>query len=251
MGISADRVIAVRTEKTVYREGETVIKVFVGTTPGVSVLREAMNQAAAYEAGLPVPQLLETSLTDGKWAIRSRYIRGKTLRQLMQAEPDKMAEHMKTLARIQTEIHRVTEKQLFSLREKMFRRIAESALSEVKRTPLLEQLSQIPECDTLCHGELTPSNLLISADDGRPYILDWAHAARGDAALDAALTFVLLNLHEHAEETGREYLRVFCRLSGVKKERVLECVPAAAASLMSKYGENKKILLGQFIGGYQ
>mgnify|MGYP006900623929 FL=1 len=52
-----ERVIAVRNNKTVYRDGELVIKVFnMGYSKG-DILNEALNQALIEEAGIRVPKV--------------------------------------------------------------------------------------------------------------------------------------------------------------------------------------------------
>ena len=79
-----DKVVAVREKKTVYLDGDRVIKVFNEDYSKADVLNEALNQARVEETGLCIPQLYEVTKIDGKWAIVSEYIKGKTLAQLMQ-----------------------------------------------------------------------------------------------------------------------------------------------------------------------
>ena len=74
-----EKVIAVRTAKTVYRDGNRAVKVFDEDYKKSDILNEALNQARAEETGLPVPKLLEVGVVDGKWAIASEYIEGKTI----------------------------------------------------------------------------------------------------------------------------------------------------------------------------
>ena len=247
MSISADRVIAVRTSKTVYRDGETVLKVFLENVPGAHVLREAMNQSLAEEAGLRVPSLYEVVRLDGKWAIRSRYVRGKTLRQHMESEPERTGEYAALLARLHAGIHRVRTEQLFSMRNKWIRRIREAPLPEAQRNAMLTEASAIPEGYALCHGELTPSNILLSEEDGEAYILDWSHAARGFAAADAAMSYLLLRLHDPSGEQAQSYLQAYCARRSVSPKTVLRCAAPAAASVLSNYRDNDRVTLTQYI----
>ena len=78
-----DRVIAVRNRKTVFRDGDKCIKVFGPSYTKADVLNEALNQARIEETGLNIPEILELTRIDGKWAIVSRYIEGKTLQRIM------------------------------------------------------------------------------------------------------------------------------------------------------------------------
>ena len=78
-----DNVISVGINKTVYRDGDHAIKVFDADYSKADVLNEALNQARVEETGLNIPKAIEVSKIDGKWAIVTEYISGKTLETLM------------------------------------------------------------------------------------------------------------------------------------------------------------------------
>lgn len=84
-----DRIIAVRNNKTVYRDGNRCLKVFGNGFSMADILNEALNQAIAAEAGLRVPKILEVTIADGELIIVSEYVKGKTLAQLMRQYPEK------------------------------------------------------------------------------------------------------------------------------------------------------------------
>ena len=92
--MNLDRVIAVRTNKTVYRDGDKCIKVFDSDYSKADVLNEALNQARIEETGLNIPRVLEVTVIDGKWTIVSDYIKGKTLAQIMAEDPDNHAKYL-------------------------------------------------------------------------------------------------------------------------------------------------------------
>ena len=95
--MNLDRVIAVRNNKTIYRDGDRCIKVFNEEYSKADVLNEALNQARIEETGLNSPKVLEVTMIDGKWAIVSEFIKGKTLSQLMEENPEKKAEYIELL----------------------------------------------------------------------------------------------------------------------------------------------------------
>lgn len=99
-----DRVIAVRNNKTIYRDDNTCIKVFNNDYSKADVLNEALNQSRVEETGLNIPKILEVTMIDGKWAIVSEFIEGKTLAQLMEENPDKKRSYIEMLVDIQLEI---------------------------------------------------------------------------------------------------------------------------------------------------
>ena len=100
-----DRVIAVRNNKTIYRDGDKCVKVFNEDYSKADVLNEALNQARIEETGLNIPKVLEVTMLDGKWAIVSEYIKGKTLQQLMDEDEEKKNEYIELLVDIQLGIH--------------------------------------------------------------------------------------------------------------------------------------------------
>ena len=103
--MNLDRVIAVRTNKTVYRDGDKCIKVFDSDYSKADVLNEALNQARIEETGLHIPKVLEVCMLEGKWAIVSEFIKGKTLSQLMEEEPEKKDEYLSRFVELQLEKH--------------------------------------------------------------------------------------------------------------------------------------------------
>ena len=119
-----DRVIAVRNNKTIYRDGDRAIKVFNEEYSKADVLNEALNQARIEETGLNIPKVLEVTMIDGKWAIISEFIKGKTLAQLMaeDSEGEKKEDYINLLVDLQMSVHAKTCPLLNKLKDKMFNR---------------------------------------------------------------------------------------------------------------------------------
>ena len=86
-------VVAVRAQKKVYRDGDAAIKVFDESYSKADILNEALNTARVEETGLNIPKIRQVTSIDGKWAIVTDFIEGKTLSQLMDENPDKIDEY--------------------------------------------------------------------------------------------------------------------------------------------------------------
>ena len=162
-----DRVIAVRNHKTIYRDGDKCIKVFDADYSKADVLNEALNQARIEETGLNIPKVLEVTMVEGKWAIVSEYIKGKTLTQLMEENPDKKDEYIALLVDLQLEVLSKKCPLLNKLKDKMNRKISETKLDATTRYDLHTRLEGMPKHDKVCHGDFNPSNVII-AEDGTP-----------------------------------------------------------------------------------
>ena len=178
--MNTDKVIAVRTTKTVYRDGDKVIKVFDEHYSKADILNEALNQARVEETGLDIPKLCEVTKVNGRWAIVMDYIKGKTLAQLMAENPDKTDEYLNRFVDLQLEIHSKRAPLLNKLKDKMNRKISEADLSATIRYDLHTRLEAMPKHNKVCHGDFNPSNVIISDEDGKAYIIDWSHATQGN-----------------------------------------------------------------------
>ena len=244
--MNLDRVIAVRNNKTIYRDNDRCIKVFNKEYSKADVLNEALNQARIEETGLNIPKVLEVTMIDGKWAIVSEYIKGKTLAQLIAEDSDKKAEYIELLVDLQMGIHSKTCPQLNKLKDKMSRKIAATELDATTRYDLHTRLEGMPKHNKVCHGDFNPSNVVIT-DDGTPYILDWAHATQGNASADVARTYLLFWLN--GDINGAEiYLDTFCAKSGTAKQYVQKWMPIVAASQSVKGNEKEREFLMSWVG---
>lgn len=236
-----DNVIAVRKAKKIYRDGDKCIKVFDKDYSKADVLNEALNQARIEETGLNIPKVLEVTTIDGKWAIVSEFIEGVTLAELMEKNPDKLDEYLNTLVDVQLEIQSKTCPLLNKLKDKMNRKISEADLDATTRYELHSRLEGMPKHNKVCHGDINPSNIIVT-NDGKYYIIDWSHATQGNASADAARTYLLFCLKEN-EETAKKYLDIFCKKSDTAKQYVEKWLPIVAASQSVKGNEDERQFL--------
>ena len=237
-----DKIIAVRTGKTVYKDGDRVIKVFENGYSKADLLNEALNQARIEETGLNIPKILGVSTENGKWAIISEYIKGKTLAQLMTENPDKFDEYLERFVDIQMEIHSKKAPLLTKLKDKMNRKINQADIDATTRYDLHTRLEGMPRHNKVCHGDFNPSNIIIT-DDGTPYIIDWAHATQGNASADVARTYLLFWLDGNIEG-AKKYMELFCKKSDTARQYIEKWLPIVAASQSVKgNAEEREFLL--------
>ena len=213
-----ENVIATRSNKTIYRDGNTCIKVFNEDFSKIDVLNEALN----------IPHIQGVTMIDGKWAIMYDYIEGKTLEELIKENPEKKEEYMNLFVDLQTLIHTKRCPMLNKIKEKMIRKITMTNLSYTVKYDLQTQIDGMKNHVKVCHGDFNPSNIIIT-EDNVPYIIDWAHVTQGNASADAARTYLLYCLHGD-KETAEQYLDLFCKKSGIDKRNIQKWMPIVAAS---------------------
>ena len=221
-------ILAQRSDKVIYKDGDTVVKMFDSNFSKAEVLNEALNQARIEETGLNVPKLLEVGVVDGKWSIRLEYIPGKTLAQLMEENPDKIDEYLDLFVDIQKEIFSKQAPLLNKIKDKFNRKISASRFDATTRYELHTRLESMKNHKKICHGDFTPSNIIITPG-GSYYILDWSHVTQGNAAADAARTYMVFCL-KGMDELADRYLHLFCKKTATALQYVQRWMPIVACT---------------------
>lgn len=239
--MNLDRVIAVRNTKTIYRDGDHCVKVFNENYSKADILNEALNQARIEETGLHIPKILGVTMIEGKWAIISEFIPGKTLSHIMKEDPDNKSKYLDRFVDIQLEVHSKTCPMLNRLKDKMSRKISQADLNATTRYDLQARLEGMPTHNKVCHGDFWPSNVIIS-EDGTPYVIDWSHVTQGNASADAARTYLLFWLNGDIDG-AKEYLNLFCEKSSTSMQYVQKWMPIVAASQSVKGNEKEREFL--------
>lgn len=236
-----DEIVIRRQNKTIYRDGENCIKVFDEDYSKADVLNEALNNARIENIGLCTPKIKEVMMVDGKWAIVTDFIEGKTLEELMLENPDKIDEYLDIFVDLQIEMHSKKCTSLNRLKDKMRRKIDETTLDDTTKYELHTRIEGMPRHRKVCHGDFNPSNIIVTPE-GQPYIIDWAHVTQGNASADVARTYLLFNL-EGKGELAERYLELFCEKSKTAKKYVQSWLPIVAASQSVKGNEHERQFL--------
>lgn len=230
--INDDNII-VRTDRvTLYKTGGRALKVFAPGYSDYHVFGEAAMYVRIRQEGIAIPEIYGVHrLPDGRWAVEQELIEGVTLQDIMNEQPENLEEQLEFLAEVQCGLNLIGISDIPRQKTQMERLI--SSLKEidgVKRYHLLGQLDKLPQHTSLCHGNLSPENIMIT-EAGTPYVLSWLYAARGNACADAARTYH--NLCCVSTEAAEQYIGVYCARSGIAPEFVREWLPIAAASQLA------------------
>ena len=247
MYLNLDNPIVQRSTKTVYRDGDKTIKLFIENYSKSDILNEALNQARVEEGtDLNIPKLLEVSKVDNRWGIVLEHIEGTPLNKLMEENPDKEEEYLNWFVDIQLYILSKTVPMLNRMNDKYKRKInSVDGLSDNTRYELLQRLDSMKDHTKLCHGDYNPSNVIIKPD-GQAAILDWAHVTIGNGASDAANTYMLFVM-DGKEAIANKYLELFVQKSGIEKTLIQRWLPIVAASRKLKGVAEEQAFLDKWI----
>ena len=243
--MNLNNIIAKRENKVIYRDGDRCIKMFEKGFSKADVLNEALNQARVENTELNIPKVLEVTMIEGSWVIVSEYIEGKTLTEIIAENPAEMHKHIDLLIDLQIKVHNQKCPLLTKHRDKMFRKISMTEFDPATIYELQTHLDGMPRHNKVCHGDFRPSNIILTPA-GEYYILDWSHATQGNAAADAARTYLVYMLngqHENAEY----YVNTYCKKSDTPRKYVEKWVRIVAASQTVKGNKDEFEFLSRIV----
>lgn len=247
MHYNLDNPIAERKTKTVYKDSDKTIKLFVENYSKADILNEALNQARVEEGTtLNVPKLLEVTKIDGRWGLVSEHIEGTPLNKLMEEHPEKEEEYLNLFVDTQMKILSNSVPLLNRIKDKFRRKLSNAVnIDENTRYELMQRLEGMKNHTKLCHGDFNPSNVIIK-ENGEVYVIDWSHVTQGNASADAARTFLLFSI-EGKNELAEKYINLFSEKSGITKANIQRWIPIVAATQMTKGREEEQEFLSNWI----
>ena len=104
--------ISKKDTKAVYKDGNTVRKVFAPDYSKTDVLYEALNTARVEDTGLDIPKILSVSVEDGQWVITSEYAKGVTLTQLIKEHPENIDSYVHAMVDYQIAFNKRSNPQI-------------------------------------------------------------------------------------------------------------------------------------------
>ena len=241
--------ISKKDTKAVYKDGNTVRKVFAPDYSKTDVLYEALNTARVEDTGLDIPKILSVSVEDGQWVITSEYAKGVTLTQLIKEHPENIDSYVHAMVDYQIAFNKRSNPLLLKLKDKLVRQINELELDSNIKYELSTRLESLPKHNKLCHGDYCPDNILVETDDAGKITaitaVDWVHATQGNASADVANTYLMLKLVD--ESFAEKYLVDFCKKTHPDRRYVHSWLPIVAAARMTKHIPEEKELLESMI----
>lgn len=229
----------------VYKDDGKCIKVFKDANePKSVVMYEALAHARVEETGFArIPKLLGARQLDDKWCIEYEFIEGRSLRTLINENPEMKLDFLERMADIHLEVNSLPCVKMSSQQDYFMRSIKQlDMIDDVKKHELLTLLGKLPTQKKLCHGDFIPENIIVG-DNGSMYIVDWLRAKQGTPAADVARTYLDLCM-QHRTESAEQYLKLYCKKAGIENNAVYDWLPIVAASqLKFRQPKERELLL--------
>lgn len=212
-----------------------VVKLSKPGIPQWAVQHEAQMTRAVFAAGGPAPEVLGEVTVDGRFGIVLPRIDGPTLTQALRTgavTPEQAGAVLATLCLAVQKTRPPPD--VLSLREAMDARLrfGGRVLPERVITGVFALIAHLASDDVLCHSDLRPDNVIMTAPG--PRLIDWLGATRAPAAYEIAQCHVLLAelSPEGADDPARDAVNSalqaeYARLAGMS--------PAALTAAMQPY----------------
>lgn len=229
-----------RENKKIYlsKDEEFLIKVFNhNLVKKDEVLQEAVVQSRVEQLGqINVPSIEEVFKIGDDWAIVSKYIKGQTLEEMLASNPSALKEIIAKFVGLQTKMNNLHVDKFENVNYLLENRISslKDVISATSRYELHVRLDSFSKLNNLCHLDFNLSNVVVT-ENNELFILDWAHARKGNPVSDVALTYLSFIL-EDKKEIAELYLKLYLKNSDVAKQDVLNYLPLIAAYKLSRSG---------------
>jgi len=154
-----------------------IVKLFKADVSPRFGRHEARMTRAAFAAGAPAPEVLDEVTLEGRFGIVLPRLDGPSLRDLLLVRAMTYQQVGAILATLYTSVHKTPPPpDVVSLRDWMdaTARISGDILPEHIASGVLALIDRLPPGDGLCHSDLHPGNVIMTADG--PRIIDWSCA---------------------------------------------------------------------------
>jgi aminoglycoside phosphotransferase (APT) family kinase protein len=175
-----------------------VLRLYRETYPDAAAAAErqvtVLRAAAAH--GIRVPAVYSVATVEGRVGVVMERLQGRDVFEAMAANPFRVWSLSRLCARLQAQLNEQPGPgELPDLKTSLRRAVTRDETPPAFREAALARLDDIPDDDSLVHGDFHPGNVMLLAD-GEAVVIDWTGARRGIPEADFARTSLILRLGE-------------------------------------------------------
>ena len=214
--------------------------------------REAEKEAAcasiAYDAGVNTPAVIDTIIIENRQGIIFERVHGVTMVEAIMANPQQLIAYAHLLAELQVDMHARTASKMPLQCQRLQHQIQSLfGLAEDIKVAILKDLDELQDGNAICHGDLHPENILLTAEE--PVIIDWVDATQGSPLVDVARTTLLLrvgdlppSMNEQRRQKVAEmrclfyeaYIEHYMQMQSISREAIARWELLVAAARLSE-----------------
>jgi Ser/Thr protein kinase RdoA (MazF antagonist) len=213
-----------------------VLKLWKAGVPQRTVSHEARMIRAVFAAGVPAPEVFGEVTLEGRFGIVLTRLDGPTLAHLSRTGAMTLQQVGAILATLAMDLHGTPPPAaVLSLRDWMDHsmRGAGDRIPRHIADGILTLIDRLPPSGGLCHCDLHPGNVIMTADG--PRLIDWTGTVRAPAALDLGVSHILLSEFAPELVDDPERPRAYNAVMQSEYARLAGISPAALTAAMETY----------------
>lgn len=171
-----------------------VVKLFKADVPRRVPWHEARMIRAVHAAGAPAPEMFGEVTLEGRFGIVLSRFDGPTLLQASRSGAVTFEQAGAILATLAMSVHKTPPpRDVLSLRDYVdgSLRLSGGMLPKHFAAGILTLIERLSPGDGLCHCDMHPGNVIITADG--PRLVDWTGVVRAPAAVDLGVCHIILS----------------------------------------------------------
>lgn len=235
-----------------------ILKLFFPHFAGLAPVEHEVSRALA-GARVPAPRVERLLQLEGRpGLVFGDLPEGETLSRAVRARPWTLVSAARALAELHAAVHEHSSGALPSQRERLEAEIrASDAVDAAAREAALAALARLPDGTAVCHMDVHMLNVIVHR--GRPVLIDWVLAARGNPLADVAVAVLQLRFGDYPHGLGsraalalgravfwRVYLRRYLELRSCPADSVARWeLPVAVALAGRRAGTMRQQLIGR------
>jgi len=223
--------IASGAQADLYKKNGKAIKLFKKNISIDDIKNEMNLQKMAFELDLPVPKIFDIVEIDTQYGIVMEYVDGVSIGNIIQKNKNETIKYLTKSIEMQINLNKIVAEIFPSMREKLQSKIIRvKSLDNELKQKILEKMNEIIFNKYLCHGDFHVFNLLETQNGIK--IIDWVDSSSGNSDADICRTYLLYKMH--SEEIAEIYIELYCKMTGIIKETILNWIPIMAAVKLSE-----------------
>lgn len=232
-----------------WKDKQTVIKLYHDWFQLEWIQNEAARASEVQKLDFPIPKVGELIQVNGRNGLIFKRIYGQNMLAMLRQKPELVSKFASRLAELHIHLHTLNAQPDIPLqRQKLEHKIREATpLSDALKTALINRLIEMPDGQSVCHGDFHPGNVMVAMQEDASYVVvDWNDCSFGNPLADVARSTILflggitgnetpnLAFEQLVRTCHQQYLARYFELSSHDKDEYEQWLPIVAGARLNE-----------------
>ena len=232
-----------------WKDKQTVIKLYHDWFQLEWIQGEADRASEVQKLDFPIPKVGELIQVNGRNGLIFERIDGENMLAVLRQKPELVSTFASRLAELHIRLHALNAQPDIPLQRQMLEhKIRQAApLSDSLKTALINRLIEMPDGQSVCHGDFHPGNVVVTMqEDASEVVVDWNDCSFGNPLADVARSTILflggitgnetpnLAFEQLVRTCHQQYLDRYFELSSHDKSEYEQWLPIVAGARLNE-----------------